>query len=67
MFDYSDLYIVAKWAINLKADENDMPKKYIALKNNAPFRSCITKINNILTDNAEQLDDVVMMIYNLLD
>ena len=36
------------------------------LKNNAPFTNCISKINNVLTDNAENLD-VVMPMYNLIE
>ena len=35
-------------------------------KNNAPFINCISKINTIKTDNAEDLD-VVMSMYNLLE
>ena len=38
----------------------------IVLKNNAPFLSCISKINGILTKNAEDLD-IVMPMYNLLE
>ena len=36
--------------------------KKLALKNNARFFSCISKINNTLIDNAEDLD---MLMYNL--
>ena len=36
------------------------------LKNNAPFISCITKINGELVENAEDLD-VVMPMYNLIE
>ena len=36
------------------------------LKNNAPFVSCITKINNELIEDAEDLD-IVMPMYNLLE
>ena len=35
-------------------------------KNNGLFISCISKINNTLTDNAEDLD-IVMSMYNLLE
>ena len=35
-------------------------------KNNAPFISCISKIDNTLIDNAENLDIVIPM-YNLID
>ena len=41
-------------------------RKKLAFKNNAPFVSCISKINNTLIDNAEDLD-VVMPMYNLLE
>ena len=44
----------------------DMPQKDVARKNNAPYRSCITKSNNILIGNAENLD-IVMLMYNLLE
>ena len=37
----------------------------MAFKNNAPFINCISKINGIKIDNAEDLD-VVMPMYNLL-
>ena len=37
-----------------------------ALKNNAPFRSCISKINDTFINNAKYLDIVVPM-YNLLE
>ena len=38
----------------------------LAFKNNAPLISCISKINGIKIDNAEDLD-VVMPMYNLLE
>ena len=43
-----------------------MYDKKLALKNNVPFTSCISKINNALIDNAEDLD-IVMARYNLLE
>ena len=39
--------------------------KAFVFKNNAPFINCISKINGIKSDNAEDLD-VVMPMYNLL-
>ena len=36
------------------------------MKNNAPFRSCISKVNNTFIDNAEDLD-IVTSMYNLLE
>ena len=35
-------------------------------KNNAPFASCITRINNELIEDADDLD-IVMPVYNLLE
>ena len=35
-----------------------------AVKSNAPFISCVSKINNTFIDNAEDLDIVIPM-YNL--
>ena len=39
---------------------------HLAFKNNAPFTSCMSKINNILIGNAEDLD-IVMPMYNLIE
>ena len=67
--DYSDAYIVVKGAINLLAadgNENEKAEKDVAFKNNVPFRSCVSKINSTLVDNAEDLD-IVMPMYNLLE
>ena len=52
--------------ITLESD-NDANKqnKNLAFKNNAPFINCISKINGVQIDNAEDLD-VVMPMYNLL-
>ena len=58
--DFSDTYIVVKGDITLEGDDD------FVFKNNAPFINCITKINGIKIDNAEDLD-VVMPMYNLLE
>ena len=65
--DYSDAYIVVKGDITLEGD-NDANKrnKNLAFKNNAPFINCISKINRVKIDNAEDLDVVVPM-YNLFE
>ena len=39
--------------------------KKLVFKNSAPFLNCISKINGIKIDNAEDLD-VVKPMYNLL-
>ena len=59
--DYSDAHIVVK-GINDVSERN----KKLTFKNNAPFRSCVSKINNAFIDNAEDLD-IVIPIYNLLE
>ena len=46
-------------------DANKRNKK-LTFKNNATFRSCISKINNTITENGEDLDIAVPM-YNLLE
>ena len=67
--DYSAAYIVVKRTIDLlatAADETHKAEKIVAFKNNAPVRSCISKINSTFTCNAGDFD-IVMPIYNLLE
>ena len=40
--------------------------KKLTFRNNDPFRSCISKTDNIFIDNAEDLH-IVMPMYNLLE
>ena len=56
--DYSDVYIVVKATITVdgKNDNNKKIEKKLSFKNNDPFRSCISKINNTFTNNAKDLD-----------
>ena len=64
--DFSDAYIVVKATITVTGINNRSRKnRPLAFKNNAPFISCISKINNTLIDNAEDLD-VAMPMYNLI-
>ena len=65
--DYSDAYVWVKGKITI-TNENDNANfnKELTLKNNAPFISCILKINDELVENAEDLD-IVMPMYNLLE
>ena len=54
--DYSDAYIVVKGTITLDGAANaNKRNKGTAFENNAAFISCISKINNTLTENAEDL------------
>ena len=66
LYDYSDAYTVVKGKIIVTNPDNDAYNKKLAFKNNAPFTSCILKINNTLIDNAEDLD-IVMPMWNLIE
>ena len=63
--DYSDAYIVVKDTITVTNPDNVAYDKKLAFKNNAPFINCISKINNTLIGNAEDLY-IVMPMYNLI-
>ena len=65
--DYSEAYVWVKGNViaDNAAGNNNFNRRF-AFKNNAPFISCISKINGKLVENAEDLD-VVMPMYNLLE
>ena len=73
--DYSDAYIVVKGTITVTApgannDANNIRDKRnrpLILKNNVPFVSCITRINGELIGDADDLDIVIIPMYNLLE
>ena len=64
--DFSDSYIVVEGTITVTNPDGAKRNKSVAFKNNAPFINCISKINGVQIDNAEDLD-VVMPMYNLLE
>ena len=72
--DYSDAYILVKGTITVTApgvnnnanNIGDKRNRPVILKNNAPFVSCITRINGELIEDAHDLD-IVMSMYNLLE
>ena len=72
--DYSDAYVLVKGTITVTApgvnnyanNIRDKRNRPLILKNNAPFVSCITRINGELIEDADDLD-IVMPIYNLLE
>ena len=64
--NYSNAYIIVKGDITVTNPDNAKRNKAVTFKNNAPFINCISKINGIKIDNAEDLD-VVMPMYNLLE
>ena len=67
LFDYSDTSIVVKGTITVEGDNDAKTRnKNLIFKNNAPFRSCLSKINNTFIDNAKDID-IVIPKYNLLE
>ena len=67
--DFSDAYIVVKETITLTKTNGrgfiDIRNRSLVCKSNARFTNCISKINNELINNVEDLD-VVMPMYNLI-
>ena len=63
--NYSDAYVWIKGKVTVTDPNNNANfDRRLMLKNNAPFISCISKINGELVENAEDLDIVIPM-YNL--
>ena len=54
--DFSDAYSVVKGTITVVRPNNAKRNKTVTFKNNAPFINCISKINVVKVDNAEDLD-----------
>ena len=71
--DYSDAYILVKGTVTVTTpgvnnnanNIRDKRNRPLILKNNAPFVSCITRINGESIEDADDLD-IVMSMYNLL-
>ena len=64
--DCSDAYIAVKGKIIVTDPNNNVHDKKLVFKNNALFVSCISKINNALIDDTEDVD-IVVPTYNLLE
>ena len=68
--DYSNAYIVVKGDIVLTNANGrraiDKRNRFLTFKNNAPFTNCISNVNNVLIDNAEDLY-FLMPMYNFLE
>ena len=68
--DYADAYILVNGTITVNGIVNGVENERIrrdrklTLKNNPQFVSCITRINNELIEDADDLD-IVMPMYNL--
>ena len=71
LWDYIDAYILVTRDVTIETEVSDgraidSYNRKLILKNYAPIINCISKINNALIDNAEDLD-VVMPTYNLTE
>ena len=44
----------------------DIKNRFLTFKNDEPFSNCISRVNNVLIENVEDLD-LVMPRYNLLE
>ena len=66
MGDYIDTCIVVLKLILKGISYNNIKNKKLTFKSNAPFRSCILKINSSFIDNNQHLD-IVMLMYNPLE
>ena len=64
--DFSDACIVVKGTITVTDSDNAKRNKSVTFKNNAQFINCISKINGVQIDNAEDLD-AAMSMCNLLE
>ena len=58
--------VTAPGVNNYSNNRRDKRSRPLILKNNAPFVSCITRINGELIEGADDLD-IVMSMYNLLE
>ena len=56
--DFSDAYIFVKGIVTVSADgrDRDEMNRQVILKNNAPFISCISKINGALVDLSTEIN-----------
>ena len=62
--DYSKAYIAAKRRITVIETNNaNKRNKKLSLNNNVPFRSCMSKINNTIIENTENLN-IFMPVQN---
>ena len=66
-YGFGDACIAVKEEVTVTGGSNNIKRnRPLTFKNNAPFIGCISKINNVLIDNAEDLD-AAMPMYNLIE
>ena len=59
--DFNDAHIVVKGIITVTNPNKAKRNKAVTFKNNAPFINCISKINSVKIDDAEDFDIVMPM------
>ena len=64
--DSNDAYIVVKGSITVTKINNVTYDRKLAFKNNVPFISCISKINNKIINNVDDLD-ILILTHNLIE
>ena len=65
--DCNDVYNIVNGTITVEGyDNRGIKNRLLAFKNNTLFISSIFKINNVLIDNAKDLE-VEMSMYNLIE
>ena len=72
LYDYADAYVLLKGTITITGAGNDdaakrldEKNKSVIFKNCAPFTKCISRVNNTVIDNAQDIQ-IVMPMYNLI-
>ena len=64
--DYGEAYIVVKGRISVTCTNNaNKRNKNLTFKNNTSFMLCVSKTNNTIIDNAEDLN-IIILKYNQL-
>ena len=66
--NYSDAYIIVKGTFTFQTENNaaiDGYNRNLILKNHVPFIKFISNINNVLINNAEDLDNVCLCSFSL--
>ena len=64
---FSDAYIVEKAVIAVTAPDNAKGNKAVTFENNASLINCTLKVIGVQIYNVEDLDVVVMSLYDLLE
>ena len=62
--NWSDAYLIVTGKISVTIPNDNAYDKKLAPKNNVPFITCVTRINNVLIDHWQDLD-LIMPMYNL--